>query len=388
MEEQKKAMKVLQVCNVAPLQGKIVTNAPACLHLNHFDLRCLRLIPIEHLLFYEFLHPTTSFFDSVLPNLKHSLALTLQHFLPLAGNITWPLDSPYPYPILNYLPGDAIPLTIAESDTNFNHLCSNISEAVERQPLIPCLNISHDKASVLALQVTLFPNFGFCIGITAHHAAMDGNSVALFIRAWGYACSKLIDSPSSSSSSSSSSLLSLPEYLTPSFDRSVIRDLPLNPKVGVPDNRSLKIWDLYKPIGAGTVKGLFELTPSKIQCLKDYAQSKLDTNVKISTFSVTCAYVFACLVQTLQQKSERVLFLFSADCRSRLDPPILPTYFGNCSGGLLIVAERIQISGKDGFIKTLEEIIKALNRMDDALPKTVECPLLGSQPSMDSICDK
>ena len=181
--EQPTSVKVLEFCSLAPPQKTTTTNptTPTSLPLTFFDLLWLRSPPVERLFFYEFPNQTISFFDTILPNLKHSLSLTLQHFLLLAGTITWPLDSPHP--IINYVPGNVVSLTIAESNNDFNVLCSNTCDASLRNPLIPHLNTSNEEASVMALQLTLFPNHGFCLGISTHHAAMDGKASTLFLKA-------------------------------------------------------------------------------------------------------------------------------------------------------------------------------------------------------------
>ncbi|XP_027358082.1 phenolic glucoside malonyltransferase 1-like [Abrus precatorius] len=358
------SFKVVQVCSVAPLQGPTLSTTPTSLPLTFFDLLWLRFPPVERLFFYSFPHSSSSFFDSVLPALKHSLSLTLQHFLPFAGNITWPHDSSIP--IINYFPGDAVSFTVAESNANFTHLCSHLCEAEKRQPLIPHLNTSHEQASVLALQVTVFPNSGFCIGITTHHAAFDGKSSTLFMKSWAYACSNNLGESSS---------LSLPQHLTPFFDRSVIKDpegisqayVDAWMNHGGSNNRSLKVWESINATPSDAVKGLFELTPSHIEKLKQHANSKMKTKVKLSTFSVTCAYVLACLVKAEQPKTNRIVFIFSVDCRSRLDPPIPATYFGNCVGGQMVVAETKDLVENDGFITTLEGINEALIRVKDGV---------------------
>ncbi|KAK7266289.1 hypothetical protein RIF29_18932 [Crotalaria pallida] len=368
MEQPQNALKVVEVCLVQPPQGT-TTSLP----LTFFDILWLRFPPVERLFFYEFPHPPSSFFDSLLPTLKHSLQLTLQHFLPLAGNITWPLDSPHP--IITYVPSDAVSFTIAESNTNnFNILCSNTCKALERYPLIPRLNITQEQASVIALQITLFPNSGFCIGITTHHAAMDGSSSTLFMKAWAYACSKLIINSSTSSSS-----LSLPQHLTPFFDRSVIGDSTRNREVYVEEllkqggttsnNRSLKVWGSNNTAEADLIKGLFELTPSHILKLKQYAQIKMKTKVHLSTFSVTCAFVLTCLIKAENtiEVDNKVVFIITVDCRSRLDPPIVQTYFGNCVAGQLVPVEVSKLLGKDGFIIALEGIIEGLKRVENGV---------------------
>jgi len=191
-------------------------------------------------------------------NLKHSLELTLQHFLLLVGNITWPQDSPHP--IINYVPSDSIPLIVAESNENFNLLCSNLCEVEKRKQLIPSLEISHEKASIISLQVTFFPNHGFCIGITTHHAAVDGKSSTLFMKAWSYFCSNLEKNTPS---------MFLPQNLTPFFDRSIIKDpLGINEMHskkwmnvgGETNNRSLQVWKTISATNGEAVKGLFELS--------------------------------------------------------------------------------------------------------------------------------
>lgn len=40
------------------------------------------------------------------------------------------------------------------------------------------------KIGLLAVQVTLFPGTGICLGITNHHTIGDGRSIVGFIKAW------------------------------------------------------------------------------------------------------------------------------------------------------------------------------------------------------------
>ncbi|CAL0321717.1 unnamed protein product [Lupinus luteus] len=363
------SLKLHQLHTVAPPLPTTATTFP----LTFFDILWLRLPPVERLFFYQFpsnptTSKTTSFYDIIVPNLKHSLSLTLQHFIPLLGNITWPLESSNP--IINYVPGDAVSFTVAESiSDNFNHLCSNLCDVVNRQHLIPRLNVSHEQASVLSLQVTLFPNSGVCIGITTHHAAVDGKSSTMFLKTWAYFCSELQQQLTQFPSSL------LPENLTPFLDRSVISDPSGITEAFVdswlnfngPNNRSLKVWETISAVKTEQVKGLFELTPSHIQKLKKYAQSKVKS--KVSTFSVTCAYLLSCLVKVEKPKDERVAFIFSVDSRTRLDPPILPTYFGNCVFPQLVVVETNKLAENDGFFIALEGISDALNKLENGVLK-------------------
>ncbi|MED6162396.1 hypothetical protein PIB30_070097 [Stylosanthes scabra] len=358
--------KVHQVCEVAPPQGTTISTT---LPLTYFDLLWLRLPPVERLFFYQLPNPTiSSFFDSVLPNLKRSLELTLQHFFPLAGNITWPHHSPIP--IITYAPGqDSVPLTVSESNEDFNHISSDFCEVSKRRRFVPSLRISDDKASLLALQIAFFPNSGFVIGITAHHAAVDGSCLTLFYKAWAYACSKTMQDPS---------LSSLPENLTPFIDRSVIKD----PKglaqsfadtwlnFNGPDNRSLMLWKTNNKDGEEpqtdnnvSVKGVFKLKASDIAKLKNYAKSKTGI-VKISTFLVTVAYSISCLVKTEQPENEEVVLVFPVDCRSRLEPVIPPSYFGNCLLPRLVYQEKEKVMANEGFVTVLKGISEVLKGLE------------------------
>ncbi|XP_054777220.1 phenolic glucoside malonyltransferase 2-like [Prosopis cineraria] len=360
------SMKVLEACRVAPAPPATTTSAAASetsLPFTFFDVLWLRFPPVERLFFYEFPHPPSSFFHSLLPKLKLSLSLTLRHFLPLAGNIVWPPPSPKPF--IRYVPGDGVSLTVAESNADFNLLSgSEFPEAEEIRLLVPDLTVSDEKASLMSLQITLFPNSGFSIGITTHHATMDGKTSTLFLKSWAYLCSNIRES---------SSVLSLPENLRPSFDRSVVKDPSgiaekfasfwLNQ--GGPNNKSLMLWNMKKTDQGKLIRGTFELLPSNIQKLKKSAESKLNNKaIHLSTFSITSAYLLNCLVKAEQTKHDKVLFIFSADCRSRLDPPIPSAYFGNCIGGAKAEAETKNLLGDDGFIVALEAISEALKRLE------------------------
>ncbi|XP_057422379.1 malonyl-CoA:anthocyanidin 5-O-glucoside-6''-O-malonyltransferase-like, partial [Lotus japonicus] len=193
----------------------------ACLTLNFFDLFWLRFHPVETIFSYNLQNPESDpsfFFLKVVPKLKTSLSLTLQHFPPLAGNVVWPSESEKP--LVKFTPGDddGVSLIIAESNTDFNHILeyNTLHEAAESRSFIPHLESTDSSASVMSLQITLFPNRGFSIGISTHHAVLDGKSSTLFLKAWAYLCQT-----SEESESESPSLL--PDF-EPFFDRKIIKD--------------------------------------------------------------------------------------------------------------------------------------------------------------------
>ncbi|XP_058756886.1 phenolic glucoside malonyltransferase 1-like [Vicia villosa] len=235
MAQQEQSFKIIEVCNVEPFhEPSKPSQSPTSLPLTFFDLLWLRFPPVQRLFFYELTNSTTFFYEILLPNLKNSLSLTLELFLPLSGNIIWPIDSSKP--IINYVHGDSVSFTVVESKESFEDLSTNHCEASKRHHLIPLLKTSDEKASLISIQVTLFPNKGFCIGISTHHVAFDGKSSTNFMKSWSYiTCSN----PNLGN-------------VTPCFDRSVVEDHysgiseayadALMNHYG-PNNKSLKVWE-------------------------------------------------------------------------------------------------------------------------------------------------
>lgn len=375
MAQQKSTVKIVEVCKVAPVPA-VASEAtpPKSLSLTFFDMLWLRLPPIQYLSFYEFPTPentntnTTAFFHSdMLPRLKHSLSLTLQHFLPLAGTLSWPESSHKP--VVNYIEGDAISFTVAESGADDFYRLTDTVEFIESRayhPLVPNLALSEDRAALLALQVTLFPNRGFSFGITMHHAVVDGKTMYLFVKSWSHICQSL------ASSSEYSRAVSLPPELTPFFDRTVIKgqsrleaiyskqllDLDRGP-----NNRSLMFWQL-KEVSAESVRGTFQLTRANIEKLKRQLAKSTNQQLHISTFCLACAYIWVCLVTTGEINEGLMFLCFQVDCRSgRIEPHIPSTYFGNCIASKDFFAETKELKGKHGLevaVKSLAQAIKNL----------------------------
>ncbi|KAL6128617.1 hypothetical protein ACLB2K_071972 [Fragaria x ananassa] len=149
---------------------------------------------------YTFMSSLTLFTTSPKPSFLNSntvvLSLTLQHFFPLASNLICP--PPPSKPFLHYSKSDetSLPLTIAESSSNFNSLTShhvnNIAQShflVTPLPPTPVLEDGTRVVTPMALQLTVFPNSGICIGIHFLHALTDGSSLHHFMKSWASVCS-------------------------------------------------------------------------------------------------------------------------------------------------------------------------------------------------------
>ncbi|XWS30155.1 hypothetical protein CRYUN_Cryun24cG0093500 [Craigia yunnanensis] len=365
-------VKILEITGVAPSSNSPKSANEFSIPLTFFDTYWFKFPPVECLYFFQLTESTSSlsyFNSNILPKLKQSLSLALVHYLPLAGNLRWPSGSSKP--IILYTPNDAISLTVALSNLdNFHILSSNdMHKANELHPFVPQLISSNDKAEIISVQITLFPNQGFCIGTTTLHAVLDGKTAITFMRSWAYLCKQgNIENPS------------LPPELTPSFDRSGIKDpagldmlflnhwLAFNGEYQDPDKRNLRISKEIEAVSDDIFRATFEFSEEDIKKLREKALSKLGTTGKqlhLSSFVLTFAYTAKCVVKAKGGEGDRVVFIdFGVDCRTRLDPP-LPTYCGNCVICFNNSAKARHFMEENGFafaVDMVSDLVKDIKR--------------------------
>ncbi|KAI3444671.1 hypothetical protein Pfo_001336 [Paulownia fortunei] len=345
----------LHQCRIPPT-GEVTE---ILLLLTHFDMEWLHFHPLHRVLFYEFPCSVTHFTNTIVPNLKKSLSLTLKHYFPLAGNLVYPLSSGMP--VLRYRVGDSVSLTIAESNrvSDFYNLSGHQTrEADEFYACVPQLPSAITESGskiipLLALQVTLFPETGMCIGITSNHVVGDASSISDFIKAWGWSTKFGGDEQFLAGKSK------------PFFDRSVIKD---------PSGLAIKRWNHMKmrkiesppsrfSIPTNRVRATYVLTRDDIKKLKNFVLDRRPNLVHLSSFTVASSLMWTCLVKSEAACGERIddgepeYFCFPADARSRCNPPLPPTYFGNClASGFLVESTHGQLKGNEGFLIAAELI--------------------------------
>ncbi|KAF5748925.1 putative Anthocyanin 5-aromatic acyltransferase [Tripterygium wilfordii] len=147
------SLKIVEVSKVAPFNDSSEPLSELRLPITLFDAFWFRFPPVERVFYYRLTEPSDpiSCNSVILPKLKHTLSLTLRHFLPLAGNLTWPSRAPQPF--ILYTPNDGVSLTVAESDADFDRVSGDKPRgAIESHTLVPELAISEKTASLLALQ--------------------------------------------------------------------------------------------------------------------------------------------------------------------------------------------------------------------------------------------
>ncbi|TKY65059.1 Coumaroyl-CoA:anthocyanidin 3-O-glucoside-6''-O-coumaroyltransferase 1 [Spatholobus suberectus] len=178
--------KVIEQCQVSPPPGSVPSSS---IPLTFFDLPWLCCPPLKRIFFYDFPHSTQHFFQTLLPTLKHSLSLTLQHFFPFSSNLVFPPKPNAPH--ILYSHGDSISFTVAESTADFTTLVSDSPRDVtDLHPFVPVLPPPRTLEDgtflipLMAIQVTVVSHSGFAICITFRHVAADGRAFHHFMKFW------------------------------------------------------------------------------------------------------------------------------------------------------------------------------------------------------------
>ncbi|XP_044501998.1 coumaroyl-CoA:anthocyanidin 3-O-glucoside-6''-O-coumaroyltransferase 1-like [Mangifera indica] len=375
-------VKVLEHSHVAPPSGSVSTTI---VPLTLFDVLWFFCNPIQRIFFFELPYPTLHFTETILPHLKHSLSLTVSHFFPLAAKLTCPIPPNKPY--LRYNEGDSIPVTVAESDLDFNHLVGN--HARENRafqslvPNLPTARLSPDTeqvAPVVALQITVFPNAGISIGISFNHVVADGSSINHFIKSWA-----------SIHRSGGEALASLS---LPYHNRYVVKDPG---EVASTNLKYLLTWDYSiestpsEAVPQDKIRITLVLNQAQTEKLKEWiktqSRNKKDKElgpIRISTYVVTCAFMWVNLMK-LQEKLEEsetgshpfnddklCHFLSLADCRERYELAVPATYFGNCLAFFFVSEKRSELMGKNGIAIAAKAIAKTISGLEKG-------PLIGAE---------
>ncbi|XP_059302764.1 phenolic glucoside malonyltransferase 1-like [Lycium ferocissimum] len=349
---------VIEQCQVAPPPGSA---SELRLPLTYFDVQWLSFHRMRRIHFYKLPISKTSLIRSIIPSLINSLSLALKHCIPLAGYVVCPLNS-YGYPELRYVTGDSVFVTFCETDMDFNFLVGNHPRnAKDFYHLVPQLaEPKHapgvQLAPVLAIQVTLFPNHGISIDFTHHHVVGDGRSLAGFTKSWA-----LLNRFGGNE-----------QFLadeSPYYDRSIVKD-PYGIGMSILDEmkkKKLEMCDIVTPPD-DKVRATFIVVRKDIEKLKNLILSRRPSLTHVTSFTVTCAYVWTCLIKSEAAIGEKIdengmeFFMCAADCRTRLDPPLPPTFFGNCIMPYIGKTRHADLVGKEGFTIAVELIGETIKK--------------------------
>ncbi|KAL0405752.1 UNVERIFIED_CONTAM: Malonyl-coenzyme:anthocyanin 5-O-glucoside-6'''-O-malonyltransferase [Sesamum latifolium] len=300
--------------------------AELSLPMTFIDIFWLHFHPIRRLLFYEFPCSKSYFLETLVPKLKESLSLALKHYLPLAGKLVYPSNSEKK-PIIRYVAGESVSVSIAESANDFDNLVGNHArDADQFYDFMPQLQLITDESGdkllrLLAVQVTLFPGRGICIGLTNHHSAGDANSIVGFIRSWASI---------SKHGGDEEHLITQGETL-PLFDRSLMKVRTGLDAIYWNEFKEIPLQPPSFPLPTNRVRATYVLNQSAIKKLKD-----------------------------------AVLSRNPVDSRARLDPPVPGNYFGNCLSYGMVRIRHQDLVGNEGFFLAAEAIADVIkNKVND-----------------------
>ncbi|KAJ0816257.1 putative anthocyanin 6''-O-malonyltransferase [Helianthus annuus] len=350
------SLPVLTVLDQPLVSPPPATVSDTSLPLTFFDIFYLRAPPIHFLFFYDLPLSTTQFTDTLVPNLKHSLSITLQHFFPYASNlIVFPDRTRKPE--IRYVEGDSVKVTFAECTLDFHDLTGYHPRDCDKfYHLIPllgdCSKISnYVKIPVFSLQVTIFPNCGISIGMSLHHCLVDATTQFSFLKAW----------TSIARCGTDESLLANGTF--PIYERLVkypeLDEIYLKRAKLEAFNEDYQLPQLSGP--TDKVRATFVLNRTFINQLKKFVTNKLPTLPYVSSFTVACAYTWCCLAKS--RNDDRQAFAIPLDCRTRMDQPIPAAYFGNCIWGCVVIAKTTLLTDKEGFITAAKLIGENLHKM-------------------------
>ncbi|KAL2335337.1 hypothetical protein Fmac_016550 [Flemingia macrophylla] len=372
-------VKVLEQCQVSPPPGCL---PPTSLPLSFLDLPLLYNDKMQSIFFYDFPHSRDHFLQTLLPILKHSLSLTLQHFFPFVGTLVIPTKPHFPHIVYSH--GDSITLTVAESATDhFSHLVADTARDVRDShslvPVLPKPRTSQDGAFLLplmAIQLTIFPNSGYSICITFDHTVADGRSFLHFMKIWSSLCRSRCDS-------------TCPQAL-PCLNREIIKDPKglmldcLEILWSSPKERIVK--ELPNVVDNNDkVRCVFMLSRDHVEKLKKWVfdeckSYELDLeSLHISTFVVTSALMWVCLVRSEEPNDGNIFnndeiyeLLFFADCRNRGEFSIPSTYFGNCIVSRTVSLVRNKLMRDNGIVEAVVGIGREVKDFQFDAMKNVE----------------
>ncbi|GJZ27425.1 malonyl-coenzyme A:anthocyanin 3-O-glucoside-6''-O-malonyltransferase-like protein [Tanacetum coccineum] len=153
--------------------------------------------------------------------------------------------------------------------------------------------------------------------------------------------------------------LFLARGLLPSYDRVIIYPNCLDEMLlKLPQIKDID--ENYKTpelvdLQSNRVRATFVLTRANINWLKKWLLVQHPELEYVSSFVVGCAYVWTCIaksrvhVEGKKGEYEVERFLCSMNWRSRLDPPVPQTYFGNCVWAATAQTQTTILTGDKGF---------------------------------------
>lgn len=311
-------VRLISECFIKPKFTSEETKEPC--YLTPWDLAMLSVNYIQKGLLFSKppdVDDPQNFMATLLDRLKDSLALTLDHFYPLAGRLaTKKEDSPPSYVVFvdcNNSPGAKF--IHAAADMTISDILSPIYVPQVIQSFFDHDRvINHDghTLSLLSIQVTELVD-GIFIGCSINHSMVDGTSFWHFFNAWSEVFT--------AQEKNSPITLSRPPILKRWFPDGY------GPIINLPFTHHDEFISRFEaPV---LRERIFHFSSESIAKLKAKANAQCNSN-KISSFQALSALVWRSITRARCFPHEQVTSCrLAIGNRPRLDPPLPENYFGN-----------------------------------------------------------
>ncbi|XP_057835032.2 spermidine hydroxycinnamoyl transferase [Cryptomeria japonica] len=227
---------------------------------------------------------------------------------------------------------------------------------------------------LLSIQVTAFEGGGMCIGTTIHHVMADGNSFWHFMTSWaecsrGVAVSKHAQHDRTVFKRGKMNPISIffktHEIVSHGITGAkIFRFVPEN--LQSDERKTSSSWNMEKSKEAfqkfGDRKRETEVVYSTFCFTEDIIGALKQRSGAPSSFVAVAAQFWRCVMRARDvPREEEVYFLVLANCRERIKPPLLPTFFGNClSMGVAQTSAKTLINSDISFAAdVIQQIIES-----------------------------
>ncbi|KAB5511894.1 hypothetical protein DKX38_028922 [Salix brachista] len=289
---------------------------------------------------------SSDFFEAEV--LKEALRKVLVPFYPVAGRLARDENGR----IEINCNGEGVLLVVADTDSTTEEL-GEFMPSMKLRQLIPTVDTSLQDISrnpLLLLQVTSFKCGGVCLGVGWHHTLADGTGALHFINSWATLARGLS--------------ITVP----PLLDRTILRGrvlLRLWPRLMVKDCADPEQFSLFSLVVIKAALSSFNsLISAAVTCSS--TASNIGSETKYTTFEILTAHIWRSVskARNFQNNDQKTKLRIPVDGRSRLNPPLQSSYFGN----VIFIASPVALSCdllSESFRCTVERIHREIKRMDD-----------------------
>uniref|UniRef100_A0A6N2LI65 Uncharacterized protein n=1 Tax=Salix viminalis TaxID=40686 RepID=A0A6N2LI65_SALVM len=247
--------------------------------------------------------------------------------------------------------GEGVLFVVADTDSTTEEL-GEFMPSMKLRQLIPTVDTNLEDISrnpLLLLQVTSFKCGGVCLGVGWHHTLADGTGALHFINSWA-TLARGLPTPNHT-------LLDRTILRGRVAPKSIFHHVEYDP----PPTMNTDLTKNPEPQSLTNLK----ITLEQIDSLKAKA-SNVGSETKYTTYEILTAHIWRSVskARNFQNNDQKTKLRIAVDGRSRLNPPLQSSYFGN----VIFTASPVALSGdllSESFRCTVERIHREIKKMDD-----------------------